>query len=173
MKCDDNISAKVGTTSCRFAENVFWEFWTSGQASTVDAYSPVTKRVYSTSCSAAGEEITCSTDDGASVVFSKSAVDGYSQELADAYAAKADLGPPRDRLDEGSPAPPPITTAAPPPAASGCDPNYSGCLDPSLGDYDCQDGEGDGPGRTGEVEVLGDDIYRLDRDGDGIGCNGQ
>jgi hypothetical protein len=56
---------------------------------------------------------------------------------------------------------------------SGCDPNYSGaCLDPNSYDYDCAGGSGDGPDYTGRVEVVGDDHFDLDRDGDGIGCEG-
>src|SRR4051812_571610 len=50
------------------------------------------------------------------------------------------------------------------------DPNYSGCLDPNASDYDCSGGSGDGPRYTGEVRVVGDDRYDLDRDGDGIAC---
>jgi hypothetical protein len=55
-------------------------------------------------------------------------------------------------------------------SSSECDPNYSGCLDPTASDYDCTGGSGDGPLYTGTVEVLGDDHYGLDADGDGIGC---
>jgi hypothetical protein len=54
---------------------------------------------------------------------------------------------------------------------SGCDPNYSGaCLDPNSPDYDCAGGSGDGPDYTGRVEVVGDDHFDLDRDGDGVAC---
>ena len=56
-------------------------------------------------------------------------------------------------------------------AESGCDPNYSGCLDAGAVDYDCAGGSGDGPLYTGTVEVLGVDYYELDDDGDGIGCD--
>jgi hypothetical protein len=52
-----------------------------------------------------------------------------------------------------------------------CDPNYSGCLDPTAYDYDCLGGSGDGPEYTGLVRVLGDDRFDLDRDGDGIACD--
>jgi hypothetical protein len=55
--------------------------------------------------------------------------------------------------------------------ASECDPNYSGCLDPYSSDYDCSNGSGDGPDYTGTVEVLGEDHYGLDDDGDGTGCD--
>lgn len=51
-----------------------------------------------------------------------------------------------------------------------CDPNYSGCV-PIASDVDCAGGKGDGPAYVkGPVKVIGKDIYRLDREGDGIGC---
>ncbi len=54
--------------------------------------------------------------------------------------------------------------------SSGCDPNYSGCV-PIASDVDCSGGTGNGPAYVqGPVTVIGDDIYGLDRDGDGIGC---
>jgi FKBP-type peptidyl-prolyl cis-trans isomerase len=53
---------------------------------------------------------------------------------------------------------------------SECDPNYSGCLDPSAYDYDCEGGSGDGPEYTGTVSVVGEDHYGLDADSDGTGC---
>jgi hypothetical protein len=39
-----------------------------------------------------------------------------------------------------------------------------------MSDYDCAGGSGNGPGYTGRVTVTGPDIYGLDRDGNGIGC---
>lgn len=52
-----------------------------------------------------------------------------------------------------------------------CDPNYAGaCLKPDSPDYDCAGGSGDGPDYTGPVQVVGDDPYDLDRDGDGSAC---
>lgn len=53
---------------------------------------------------------------------------------------------------------------------SGCNPNYSGCLKQSAGDYDCESGSGNGPNYTGPVQVLGYDEFDLDRDNDGWGC---
>jgi hypothetical protein len=51
-----------------------------------------------------------------------------------------------------------------------CDPNYSGCV-PIASDVDCAGGRGNGPAYVqGPVRVIGRDIYKLDRDGDGIGC---
>lgn len=60
---------------------------------------------------------------------------------------------------------------APEPEASGCDPNYSGCV-PIARDVDCAGGSGDGPAYVkGPVRVIGKDIYGLDKGGEpGIGC---
>jgi hypothetical protein len=56
-------------------------------------------------------------------------------------------------------------------AGGGCDPSYQGaCLNPNSSDYDCAGGSGDGPDYTGPVEVVGDDHFDLDRDGDGVAC---
>jgi resuscitation-promoting factor RpfB len=57
--------------------------------------------------------------------------------------------------------------AAPAPSGSGggagCDSNYTGCVPSGQGDVDCAD-------VNGPVQVIGDDIYGLDRDGDGQAC---
>lgn len=51
-----------------------------------------------------------------------------------------------------------------------CDPNYSGCV-PIASDVDCAGGSGNGPAYVvGPVRVIGTDIYGLDSDGDGWGC---
>jgi hypothetical protein len=55
------------------------------------------------------------------------------------------------------------------PRSTGCDANYSGCV-PIASDVDCRDGQGNGPAYSGRVEVVGYDVYGLDADGDGIGC---
>lgn len=52
-----------------------------------------------------------------------------------------------------------------------CDPNYRPCV-PIASDVDCAGGSGNGPAYVdGPVYVIGDDIYDLDRDGDGVGCD--
>ncbi len=51
-----------------------------------------------------------------------------------------------------------------------CHPSYSGCLKPNASDYDCRGGSGNGPYYTGKVRVIGPDVFGLDRDGDGWGC---
>ena|SRR3989338_3829591 len=71
-----------------------------------------------------------------------------------------------DEANSPKPSPPP---PAPPPCR--CHPSYSGCLMCRAGDYDCAGGLGDGPNFTGLVRVLGPDVFRLDRDGDGWGCD--
>ncbi|TDV47774.1 hypothetical protein [Actinophytocola oryzae] len=64
-------------------------------------------------------------------------------------------------------APPP---AVEPPPVSQCDPNYSGCV-PIASDVDCAGGSGNGPAYAdGPVTVIGNDIYDLDRDGNGVAC---
>ena len=60
------------------------------------------------------------------------------------------------------------------PAVSGsshvCDPNYSGCV-PIATDVDCAGGPGNGPEYVeGPIRVIGEDIYKMDGDGDGIAC---
>ncbi|GIJ44094.1 hypothetical protein Val02_09800 [Virgisporangium aliadipatigenens] len=75
--------------------------------------------------------------------------------------------------------PPPPPPAAQPPAATTkaapkptCDPNYSGACVPIASDVDCAGGGGNGPAYVrGPVKVIGSDIYDLDRDGDGMGCD--
>ena len=56
------------------------------------------------------------------------------------------------------------------PANNQCDPNYTPCV-PIASDVDCAGGTGNGPAYvSGPVTVIGTDIYGLDRDGNGIGC---
>jgi micrococcal nuclease len=49
-----------------------------------------------------------------------------------------------------------------------CDPNYAGCVPVSPPDLDCSDIKRLG---LAPVKVIGIDVHRLDRDGDGIGCD--
>lgn len=53
----------------------------------------------------------------------------------------------------------------------GCHPNYAGACVPFASDVDCAGGSGDGPAYVeGPVRVIGEDVYDLDRNGNGIGC---
>jgi hypothetical protein len=70
--------------------------------------------------------------------------------------------PPRTR-------PVPQTSEAAP--APQCDSNYTGACVPIASDVDCAGGSGNGPAYVrGPVRVVGNDHYKLDSDGDGIGC---
>ena len=53
-------------------------------------------------------------------------------------------------------------------AGAKCDPNYGGCIPVSAADLDCGDIKQLG---LAPVRVIGMDIHKLDRDGDGIGCD--
>jgi len=67
--------------------------------------------------------------------------------------------------DKNNHAAPPLNSSS-----SACDPNYSGCV-PIASDVDCAGGGGNGPEYVqGPIRVIGEDIYRLDGDGDGIAC---
>lgn len=64
---------------------------------------------------------------------------------------------------------PTLETSEPWEQAQDCTPGYDPCLPPAP-DYDCRGGSGNGPAYTGRVYVTGPDIYDLDRDHDGVGC---
>lgn len=69
------------------------------------------------------------------------------------------------------PKPTPRTTSQPS-SRPDCDPNYAGACVPIASDVDCAGGSGNGPAYVqGPVRVVGTDIYDLDRDGDGVGCD--
>jgi micrococcal nuclease len=70
--------------------------------------------------------------------------------------------------DKPAPAAAPVAGSA---GGASCHPSYAGaCLDPRASDYDCTGGSGNGPLYTGRVRVVGPDVFGLDPDGDGIGC---
>jgi Protein of unknown function (DUF2510)/Domain of unknown function (DUF4352) len=85
--CDANISAKAGTTTCPFAQNAFYEYWSSNRSTELSVYSPATGSTYATHCTGNGDEVVCRTDSDGEVRFSQAAVDAYSQDQADRYAA--------------------------------------------------------------------------------------
>ncbi len=52
-----------------------------------------------------------------------------------------------------------------------CHPSYALVCVPMASDVDCASGSGNGPAYAqGPVEVVGPDVYDLDRDGDVIAC---
>lgn len=75
--------------------------------------------------------------------------------------AKPPPEPEPEPLPDLGPVPEPDTEPEP---ADDCDPNYSGgCVPPYPPDVDCPDVEG-------SVEVTGEDVHALDREGDGSAC---
>lgn len=153
-RCDQNISVRADTTTCRFGENAFYAYWTSEQGSSIRVYSPTTKATYDTSCRHSAANIVCTTADRGAVRFSQAAVDAYTQDEADAYAASADLGPAGDASSDGTASPsstaipsspddsPPPDDSTPSPdsgfcATHDCIPNYPNGNGTTV---QCQDG---------------------------------
>ena len=57
----------------------------------------------------------------------------------------------------------------PPTTSKPCHASYTPCV-PVASDVDCRGGSGDGPVYVGQVKVIGPDVYGLDADHDGVGC---
>jgi hypothetical protein len=75
----------------------------------------------------------------------------------------------RSLRDQVAAAPAPAPAPAPEPAQD-CDPNYDPCV-PIASDVDCLGGSGNGPEYVaGPVTVIGSDVYNLDGNNDGVGC---
>lgn len=57
-------------------------------------------------------------------------------------------------------------------SAQACHPSYQGaCVPAKVSDVDCSAGSGNGPYYVvGPVRVVGQDVYGLDSDTDGLGC---
>lgn len=86
-----NLRVATGSTTCGFAQNVFWEYWTasSGGLSHTDdirAYSSALGKWLTLTCFD-GDPVVCRNDAGAEVQIPREAVVGYTKEAADAYAA--------------------------------------------------------------------------------------
>lgn len=118
-------------------------------------------------------ELTCNTDHGtASTTCEVEAADGAIREVAIAITGDVEhdvVIRPAPTTTRPPPPPPTIAKVAALPE-NDCDPNYSGCV-PIDSDVDCAGGSGNGPSYArGPVRVIGSDVYGLDRDGDGVGC---
>jgi hypothetical protein len=89
-----------------------------------------------------------------------------------AVGTKAVAPPPAPKpTPTPSPKPSPTPTATKPASTGKCDPNYAGGCVPVASDVDCGGGSGNGPAYVqGPVQVVGTDIYGLDADHDGVGC---
>lgn len=69
----------------------------------------------------------------------------------------------------------PSSAIAQPVTRGTCHSSYAGtCIPPDVEDADCAGGSGNGPFyvRERNIRVTGPDVFDLDRDGDGIGCEG-
>jgi hypothetical protein len=90
-----NLQVRAATTSCAFAQNVFWEYWNAsqhGDAASITAYSPAgSGRVLRLSCDS-DSTVICTTTSGAEVRIPSAALAAYTQEMADHYAATHDVG---------------------------------------------------------------------------------
>jgi hypothetical protein len=54
----------------------------------------------------------------------------------------------------------------------GCHPSYEPCV-PNASDADCLGSAGDGPAYARQVKVIGPDVFELDTDANGTGCDEQ
>jgi hypothetical protein len=92
-------------------------------------------------------------------------------------AAPRAAAPVATRPTTSKPATPKPTTKAPTPkpapvSSGGCNVNYTPCVPDDPTDVDCQGGKGNGPSYVkGPVTVTGTDVYGLDADHDGTGCD--
>lgn len=145
----------------------------AADAATADAAAKVAADAKAAEEAAAADK--AAADAAAAEAAAKAAADAKAaEEAAAAQAAAAAEAAKAAPAPAPAPAPPAPKYVAPaaPAAPSGCDPNYSGCV-PIASDVDCAGGSGNGPAYVqGPVRVLGSDIYGLDRDSDGIGCEG-
>jgi hypothetical protein len=126
VHCDANIQARVPTTSCGFAQNAFYEYWTSGQSASIDVYSPATDSVYLTQCTPGEGWIVCTTADDGAVKFPQGSIDSYSQSQADAYAAAHNTGSDSSSVGTNGSSSPDSSSgpAAPDSTNAGADPNF-------------------------------------------------
>ena len=100
--CDTNVQAKAGTTTCAFALNAFYEYYTKQRPARMDVWSPAAGHELSTRCSGANL-IVCRTADGGRVRFAVRAIEAYTQASAQAYGASANLGPDQAKSRRSAP----------------------------------------------------------------------
>jgi hypothetical protein len=97
-------------------------------------------------------------------------------DVAPTTAAPTTTAPaPRSTTVKPTPAKTTPRTTAPRPSTTTpkpkCHPSYEGKCVPFASDVDCAGGSGNGPVYIeGPVRVVGPDVYDLDRDNDGWGC---
>jgi hypothetical protein len=129
--CDANIEVKAATTTCRFAENTFYEYWTDSGDGQLQVWSPAAGRYFTTACADAPDTIVCTTDDGGEVRFSEQSLLAYRQDQADRYAASHVLGPDGGSSDGSSSPDAGVKRSAP--EDDGSIPDYSDAPSPDTG----------------------------------------
>ena len=120
---------------------------------------------------AAAEKAAADKDAADRAVADKAAAEAAARQAAETKAAQDAAAVKAAAEAAAKAAAPPAPAAQPVPGTNpGCDPNYSGCV-PIASDVDCAGGSGNGPAYVrGPVQVIGRDIYGLDADHDGVGC---
>lgn len=112
-------------------------------------------------------------DKAAQDAAAKAAAEQAAAEAARQEAVAAEAARQQQAAAAAAAAAAKVPAPAAPAAPSGCDSNYAGACVPIASDVDCAGGSGNGPAYVrGPVTVVGSDIYGLDRDGDGVGCEG-
>jgi hypothetical protein len=169
--CDANITVKSATTTCPFAENVFYEYWYSWNYHEMEAfaaYSPAVSRWFDMACRGASQ-IVCVTGNDGHVRFPMQAVEAYTEKAATAYAADHTVSvTPEDNYDS-SPSEPDASGGSGGSGESGGSDGSEGgdASDPYSSvpyDRDCSDfSQTDFPTPPGDPDGL-------DADGDGIAC---
>jgi hypothetical protein len=139
VACDPNITVKVATTTCPFAQNVFYGYW-NADGGDFRAYSPASQESYDIACDG-GATIVCTAGDGAEVRFSPRAVALYDQAQADSYAASHDLGPQPETVESDG-------------YEYDDDEAYADDDYEDHGDYDDDEGYNDGDGATEPGENI-------------------
>jgi len=95
IACDANIRVRRETTTCPFANNVFYEFYEAtlgiDASARIEAWSAASKRFYSVRCSGY-PSVVCTAGDGGEVRFPSDAVAAYDDDQAKAYASTHDTG---------------------------------------------------------------------------------
>lgn len=90
-----NLKVNADTTTCPFAQSVFWEYWhavqTADRATSISVYSGALARWLPVTCRE-GANVVCTTEAGAEVRIPQNALAGYTQRMADAYAASHTVG---------------------------------------------------------------------------------
>ena len=102
--CDANIRVKVSTTTCAFAQNVFYEYWASNATSDtteLEAYSEAGTDWIALACDA-GAIVRCTANDGSDIRFPSAAIDRYTADNAATYASSHRVSTGREKRNDSA-----------------------------------------------------------------------